>query len=52
MGKLNITTEVCMLGVYIEVPKEKQLSVVFHMFDHLKNQYNARLIYDPRYPQI
>jgi hypothetical protein len=52
MGKLDITTEVSMLAAHMAAPREGHLTAVFHVFAYLKNKHNAKLIYDPSYPQI
>jgi hypothetical protein len=52
MGRLDITTEVSMLVAHMAAPREGHLTAVIHVFAYLKNKHNARLIYDPSYPQI
>ena len=34
------------------MPREGHLEAVFHMFAYLKNKHNARVIFDPSYPNI
>ena len=52
IGRLDITTEVSMLASHMVMPREGHLEAVFRIFAYLKKKHNARLIYDPTYPEI
>jgi hypothetical protein len=52
IGMLDITTEVSMLAAHMVALREGHLRVVYQVFAYLKNNYNARLIYDLTYPCI
>jgi hypothetical protein len=45
-------TEVSLLSSHLCLPREGHLDTVFHLFDHLANKYNARVVFDPTYPVI
>jgi hypothetical protein len=51
-GRLDITTEVSMLAAQMAMPREGHLHAVFRVFAYLKNKHNARIIFDPTYPEI
>jgi hypothetical protein len=52
IGRLDITTEVSMLAAHMALPRKGHLFAVFRIFAYLKQKHNARLIYDPSYPEV
>lgn len=34
------------------MPREGHLEAVFHLFQHLDRKHNARIVFDPSYPEI
>lgn len=52
LGRVDMITEVSMLASHMALPREGHLDAVFHVFAHLKNRHNARLVLDPTYPEI
>jgi len=51
-GRLDITTEVSMLAAHMAMPRIGHLHAAFRVFAYLKLKHNARLIFDPTYPNI
>jgi hypothetical protein len=52
VGRIDITTEVSMLAAHMAMPRIGHLYAVFRVFAYLKAKHNARLIFDPTYPNI
>ena len=52
MGRVDIGCEVSMLSSHIAMPREGHLQQVFHIFSYLKSHHNARLVFDPSYPDM
>ncbi|KAI2499840.1 hypothetical protein MHU86_14657 [Fragilaria crotonensis] len=36
----------------LAIPREGHLNAVFHIFNYLEKQHNARIVFDPSYPTI
>ena len=45
-------TEVSMLASHLALPRRGHLEAVFRIFAYLSNRHNARMIFDPTYPEI
>ncbi|KAI2510101.1 Reverse transcriptase (RNA-dependent DNA polymerase) [Fragilaria crotonensis] len=52
LGRIDIITEVSELASYLIMPREGHLEAVFHLFNHLEKKHNARIVFDPSYPDI
>jgi hypothetical protein len=52
LGRIYIVTEVSLLSSHMCLPREGHLDTVFHLFAHLTNNHNARVVFDPTYPVI
>ena len=49
---MDISCEVSMLSSHVVLPREGHLHQCFHIFSYLKSHHNARLVFDPSYPEI
>jgi hypothetical protein len=52
LGRIDIITEVSMLSTYLCLPREGHLEAVFHVFVYLGLHQNARVVFDPTYPDV
>jgi hypothetical protein len=52
LGRIDIVTEVSKLAAHMALPREGHLEAVFHVFAYLKCKHNARMVFDPCYPDI
>jgi hypothetical protein len=52
LGRINIVTKVSLLSSYLCLMGEGHLDTVFHLFAHLANNHNTRVVFDPTYPVI
>ena len=52
LGRVDIITEVSELSSYLVMPREGHLEAVFHLFNRLEKKHNARIVFDPSYPDI
>jgi hypothetical protein len=52
LGRIDIITEVSALSSHLALPREGHLDAVFHVFAYLERRHNARIVYDPNYPDI
>ena len=52
LGRVDIITEVSELASFMVMPREGHLEAVFHLFNHLEKKHNARIVFDPTYPEI
>jgi hypothetical protein len=52
LGRIDIITEVSMLSAYLCLPQEGHLEAVFHVFAYLGLHHNARVVFDPTYPDV
>jgi hypothetical protein len=52
LGRIDIITEVSMLSTFLFMPRECHLDVVYHLFAYLSLYHNARVVFDPTYPDI
>jgi hypothetical protein len=52
LGRIDIITEVSMLSTFLRVPREGHLAAVYHLFAYLSLYHNARVVFDPTYPDI
>jgi hypothetical protein len=52
LGRFDIITEVSMLSTFLCMPREGHLDVVYHLFAYLSLHHNARVVFDPNYPDV
>ena len=52
LSQVDIITEVSELASYLAMPREGHLEAVFHLFANLEKKHNARIVFDPTYPDI
>mmetsp|Transcript_986 Transcript_986/g.909 ORF Transcript_986/g.909 Transcript_986/m.909 type:complete len:326 (-) Transcript_986:342-1319(-) len=52
LGRIDINTEVSMMALHLDLPREGHLDTLLHVYSYLKHKYNARLAMDPSYPDI
>ena len=52
MGQIDITCKVSMMSYFVAIPHEGHLHELLHMFAYLKYHHNARIVFDPSYPDI
>ena len=52
LGRIDIMTEVSELASFSAMPRQGHLDAVFHLYAYLKAKHNARMIFDPTYPDI
>jgi hypothetical protein len=50
--RINIITEVSMLSTFLCMPCEGHLDAVYHLFANLYMYHNARVVFDPTYPDV
>jgi hypothetical protein len=52
LGRIDIITEVSMLSTFLCMPRESHLDAVYHLFAYMSLYHNARVVFDPTYPDI
>jgi hypothetical protein len=52
LGRIDIISEVSMLSTFLCMPREGHLDAVYHLFEYLSLHHNARLVFDPTYPEV
>lgn len=52
LGRIDIGVEALMLASCMALLREGNLQQLYHVFAYLKNKHNARLVFDPSYPDI
>jgi hypothetical protein len=52
LGRFGIITELSMLYIFLCMPSEGHLDDVYHLFAYLSLHHNARLVFDPTYPNV
>jgi hypothetical protein len=52
LGWIDIITEVSMLSTFLCMPREVHLDAVYHLFAYLSLHHNARVVFDPTYPDV
>jgi hypothetical protein len=52
LGRIEIITEVSMLSTFLCMPCEGHLDAVYHLFAYLSLHHNARVVFDPTYPDV
>jgi hypothetical protein len=52
LGRIDIITEVSILSTSLCMPHEGHLDAVFHLFAYLSLHHNARVVFDPTYPDV
>jgi hypothetical protein len=51
LGRADIITEISVLAFFLIMPRDGHLEAVFHVFQHLERKHNARIVFDPSYPE-
>jgi hypothetical protein len=51
-GQIEIITEVSMLSTFLCMPHEGHLDAVYHLFEYLSLHHNAKVLFDPTYPDV
>ncbi len=52
MDRMDISMEVSPLSSFIAMPREGHMQQVLHIFAYLKVYHNARIVFDPTYPEL
>jgi hypothetical protein len=52
LGRIDIITEVSMLSTFVCMPLECHVDAVYHLFAYLSLHHNARVVFEPTYPDI
>ena len=52
LGRVDVITEASLLASQLALPRECHLEALLHLFAHLGDKHNARLVLDPTYPEI
>ena len=52
LGSIDMITEISMLVSHLAMPREGHLEAVYHIFSYLRDKHNARICFDPTYPEI
>ena len=52
LGRIDIITEVSMLALHLALPREGNLEAVYHIFGYVRLKHNARMCFDPTYPEV
>lgn len=52
MGRMDICMEVSAMSSYVAMPREGHMQQLLHIFAYLKIHHNARVVFDPTYPDI
>ena len=52
LGWIDIITEVSTLSSHLALPRQGHLDAVYHLFAYLEKKHNARIAFDPTYPEI
>jgi hypothetical protein len=52
LGRIDIVTEVYMLSSHLCLSREGHLYALYQLFAHLALNHNARVVFEPAYPQI
>ena len=52
LGRIDMITEVSLLSSHLALPREGHLEAVHHLFAYLEKKHNARMVFDPTYPDI
>ena len=52
LGMIDIITKLSFFSSHVALPREGNLEAAVHIIAHVGQRYNARLVYDPSYPEI
>ncbi len=52
LGRVDVLTEVSKLASHLAMPREGHLEALFHLFNFLDKRHNARIVFNPTYPDI
>ena len=52
MGQVDICMEVSVMSSFVAMPREGHIQQVLHIFAYLKIHHNARIVFDPSYPDV
>jgi hypothetical protein len=52
LGRIDMISEVSMLSTFLCMSREGHLDAVYHLFAYLSLHHNARVVFDPTYPDV
>ena len=52
MGRVDVCMEVSAMSSYVAMPREGHMQQVLLIYAYLKIHHNARIVFDPTYPEI
>ena len=52
LGRIDAITEISMLASHLALPREGHLEALLRVMGYMKAKHNARMIFDPTYPEI
>ena len=52
LGRVDVIVEVSTLASQMAMPREAHLDALFHVYAYLKARHNARMVFDPTYPEL
>jgi hypothetical protein len=52
LGRIDMITEVSMVSTYLCLPREGHLEAVLNVFAYPALHHNARVVFDPTYPDV
>ena len=52
LGRVDMITEVSLLASHMAAPRQGHLQAALHVVAYLKAKHNARMVFDPTYPEI
>ena len=52
LGRVDLITETSVLASHMAMPREGHLDAALHVFGYLSRKHNARMVFDPTYPEI
>ena len=52
LGRIDMITDVSILYSFLSIPRQGRLEAVFQIFAYLDNKHNARIVFDPTYPEV
>jgi hypothetical protein len=52
LGRIDIITDVSIISIFLCIPCKVHLDAVYHLFTYLSLHHNARVVFDPTYPNV
>jgi hypothetical protein len=52
LGRIDIINEISMLSAFLCMPRKGHLDAVYHLYAYLSLYHNARVVFDPSYPDV